>query len=172
MVTEGDAVVVRVWVGLDAAATFVAAMVESVPGGTLDAGIAAVQPSTVKQIAETIPRRTPCLSFRCNCMHPIITSKPSLVNSPTAHLRCTQGNTPAVSRRDDAPTCLQSLTFAIECATIAAGKIELDAHPEGWRDRPYETPATGEPLDVGRPAWCQLRQDAAAHSRRATPPER
>ena len=37
---------------------------------------------------------------------------------------------------------------------------KLDAHPEGWRDRPYEAPATSQcplagqvPIPAGRAAW-------------------
>jgi hypothetical protein len=35
------------------------------------------------------------------------------------------------------------LTKGPACANMLAVTIELDTHPEGWRDRPDETPATG-----------------------------
>ena len=114
-VTEGDGVMVRVWVGVKAAATFVAGMAELVPEGTLDAGVAAVQPSTVRQIAETIPSRMPCQSFRCNCMRPIITSKPTLVNSLATRLKRTRGHPQAETSPGGGEASLKALSAQQSC---------------------------------------------------------
>jgi len=40
------------------------------------------------------------------------------------------------------------LTKKSSYAIIVAVIIELDAHPEGWRDRPGETPATSWKVDL------------------------
>ena len=45
------------------------------------------------------------------------------------------------------PTTTCFLTNGLAYATIPAAKIKLDAHPEGWRDRPGETPATSWEFD-------------------------
>jgi hypothetical protein len=57
-------------------------------------------------------------------------------------------------RGNDDPLALERLppgtpflTNGTEYATIAAVTTELDTHPEGWRDRPVETPATSWRLE-------------------------
>jgi hypothetical protein len=40
------------------------------------------------------------------------------------------------------PNLAQFLTKGIGYVTINAAITELEAHPEGWRDRPDEAPAT------------------------------
>ena len=51
-------------------------------------------------------------------------------------------NPPLVLSQEPRPIVIPFLTKESGCVTIAPVIIELDAHPEGWRDRPNETPAT------------------------------
>jgi hypothetical protein len=92
-------------------------------------------------------------------------ASPAKLDCKTALSRSVQPSAQAkraLTRATFYPIIAWFLTNGTEYATIPAATIDLDAHPEGWRDRPDETPATSCSLGTGRELWCQFRQGAPA----------